>query len=461
MTEDRSFQGSATPGGRSDRHVTTVLLVLLIAFVGIAIVKPWGSQAEPAPSARLPPATVTPPPPSIQTTAPEVPSARPAASTRPAAIVRPLPVAFATSLLPVSATWTGLDWRRLAPDDPLSLVTSVLPWNRGFVAVGWVAGPPSTPVWTSADGTHWDVLPFNTSATFWPGHAVLGMAGLGTGLVALTETVEYCAEPCPLTFVLPVVAWTSPDGRTWTPRLLPPEWLAEPSGARPLFAAGPAGLVVASSGPAARLATSTDGSHWQLLPADGFPAAFELTDLRATETGYVAVGRLPAATGGDEAGSLWSSDGRQWSETPTPLPATAAGGSNVGSASPSLVVALDGVVAVERDDTTPGAARWWQSADGREWRPLPVFPPLGPTTCVGEGCGPQPNGALVGDGNRMVAARGGAHAAAWTSSNGLTWRRLRVTGDIPDEQARQAVLLPGGVLFTDGTTTWYGEAQTR
>jgi hypothetical protein len=454
VSEDRSFHGSAKPGDRNDRHVTALVLVLLLGFVGVAIAKPWGSQVEPAPSARLPRADVTPPPRSTQTAAPQVPS------TKPAANVRPLPVAFNTSLPSVSATWTGLDWRRLAPDDPLGLLTSVLPWRRGFIAVGSVAGPPSTPVWTSADGTHWDVLPFNTASTFWPGHAVIGVAELGTGLVALTETVEYCAGPCRPRFELPVVAWTSPDGRTWTPRVLPPEWLAEPSGGRPLFADGPAGLVVASSGPAARLATSTDGSHWQLLPAGGFPAGFALDDLRGTEAGYVAVGRWITADK-REAASLWSSDGRHWSENPAVLPTGSDAGPDGGFTGVSLVVAHDGTIAVERDHTTPGAARWWQSPNGRNWRPLPAFRPLGPTTCISEGCGLQPDGALVGDGTRMVAARGGADAGAWTSSDGLAWRRLRVTGDLPDEQATQAVLLPGGVLFTDGTTTWFGEAQTR
>jgi len=34
-------------------------------------------------------------------------------------------------------------------------------------------------------------------------------------------------------------------------------------------------------------------------------------------------------------------------------------------------------------------------------------------------------------------------------------------GDIPAEQAAQAVLLPDGVLFSDGTTTWFGEAVTK
>jgi len=157
--------------------------------------------------------------------------------------------------------------------------------------------------------------------------------------------------------------------------------------------------------------------------------------------------------------SLWSRDGRQWSETPTVLPTAPRAGSAVGSAGASLVVGRGGMIAVGRGVTTPGAALWWQSANGRDWRPLPAFPPLGPASCRGEGCSLQPDGALVGDGLRMVALRGGADAGTWTSSDGLAWQRLPVTGDLPNDQATQAVLLPGGVLLSDGTTTWFGEAH--
>ena len=455
MGEERSFHGTPTTGGRRERRVTALVGVLLVGFVGIAIVKPWGGPVEPAPSARLPGVDVTTPSASLQTNAPEVPSPAPSAE------VVPLPVAFTTprASASASATWTGLSWRRLAPDDPLSLVTSVVGWRGGFVAVGRIDAPPATPVWTSTDGTHWDVLPFNTPSTFWPGHAVLGIAEQGAGLGALTETVEYCADPCTLTFELPIVSWTSPDGRKWTPHVLPPEWLAEPAGQPPLVAVGPAGIVVATSGPSARLATSTDGSHWNLLPAVAFPARFALNDLHGTATGYVAVGRLMTTEGSREAASLWSSDGRHWSEVPTILSTRPVAASDVGSAGASLVVGRDGMIAVGRGVTTPGAALWWQSADGRGWRPLPAFPPLGPTACPGDNCGLQPNGALVGDGQRMVAVRGGADAGAWTSADGLAWHGLPVAGDLPNELATQAILLPGGVLLSDGTTTWFGEAQ--
>jgi hypothetical protein len=453
--EGRSFHGTPTTGGRRERRVTALLAVLLIGFVGVAIVKPWGSPVQPVPSFPPPRVDVTPPAPSLQTNGPEVPSPAPTGE------VVTLPVAFTTPLASASAsaTWTGLTWRRLAPADPLGLVTSVVGWRRGFIAVGRIDVPPSTPVWTSADGTRWDVLPADTSSTFWPGHAVLAIAGLGTGLVAITETAEYCATPCALAFELPIVSWTSPDGRRWSPHVLPPEWLAEPAGQPPLVAVGPAGLIVASSGPAARLATSTDGSDWHLVPASGFPARFALNDLQGTASGYVAIGRWMPTESRREAVSLWSRDGRQWSGTPTILPRAPHAGSDVGSAGTSLVIGLDGMIAVGRGGTTPGAALWWQSANGRDWRPLPTFPPLGTTACPGDGCGPQPNGALVGDGQRMVAVRGGPDAGAWTSSDGLAWQRLHVAGDLPSEQATQAILLPGGVLLSDGTTTWFGEAQ--
>jgi hypothetical protein len=61
----------------------------------------------------------------------------------------------------------------------------------------------------------------------------------------------------------------------------------------------------------------------------------------------------------------------------------------------------------------------------------------------------------------MVALRGGADAGVWTSFDGLTWLRLAVTGDLPSDQATQAVLLPGGVLLSDATESWLGEAITK
>src|SRR5664280_1584671 len=113
---------------RRGRWTAGLVLVLIVVFVGVAIAKPWGSPVEPAPSAAPSQADDTPRATALPTTAPEVPSAGPSAK------VVPLPVAFTTPLPPASATWTGLRWRRLAPDDPLTLVASVVNQPGGFIA---------------------------------------------------------------------------------------------------------------------------------------------------------------------------------------------------------------------------------------------------------------------------------------------------------------------------------------
>jgi hypothetical protein len=66
---------------------------------------------------------------------------------------------------------------------------------------------------------------------------------------------------------------------------------------------------------------------------------------------------------------------------------------------------------------------------------------------------------LLGDGHRLVALRAGSDGTGWVSTDGERWARLSFAGDLPDAQARQATLLPGGVLLSDGTTTWFGQAE--
>lgn len=461
-------------GGRKERRAAALVGVLVLVLIGLAIVKPWVSLDDSAPpttvaqadvsSPVVSPASPVPASPSAASAGPATTSAAPTgAPAGPSAVrtiaARPLPVSFTTSPPPTSATWTGLDWRRLAPEDPLSLVTSVVPWRRGYLAVGSQTAPPATPVWTSGEGSRWTALPFNTSATFWPGMLVLGVAARDADLVAVTETVQYCAGPCPLVFELPVVSWTSTDGRRWTPHMLPQGWLASPEGRAPLVAEGPAGLVVASGGPSARLATSADGAAWHLLPADRFPARFALDDLRGTATGYVAVGRWTTPDGGGDAAALWSRDGRTWPASPVLLSAPSAATDGPRSVLMSLAVGRDGIIAIGGDVLRPGGVTWWWSRDGRRWTTLPDFPPLGPTPCIDVGCGGQPDGTLVADGRGMLALRGGADTSAWISTDGLAWRQLTMTGDLPGAQATLASLLPGGVLLSDGATTWLGEAQ--
>lgn len=454
MSETRSFHGPPTTGGKSDRRVAGLAVVLLVAFVGVAIAKPWGAPVSPSPTTTPSAKAVALPIASLPTTASEVPSAASPSALRPSAVAT-----FTTSVPPpATAAWSALRWRRLAQDDPLTLVTSVIRWSGGFLAVGWSdIGSPTTPVWTSQDGSHWDPLPFNTSTTFWPGALVAGVAEVPTGLVVLTVSVSDCAGACSLKYG-PPQAWTSADGREWAPHVLSVGSMQDPTGSPPLLAIGPSGLVAASTGPAARLAISTDGTHWLPLPATTLPSSFVLNALVGTATGYVAAGRSMAGGFLESAVALWSGNGRRWSATPSLLPASPLGGPDVGSAVTALVVGRDGLIAVGRGVASPGASLWWSSTDGRSWALLPTFAPLGATTCTGEGCGLRPAVGLVGDGQRLLAVRGGPNAGAWQSLDGQSWQRLSVSGEIPSPDATQATLLPGGVLLTDGSTTWYGEA---
>jgi len=443
------------------RRTAGLVLVLIVVFIGVAIAKPWGS----------PPASTSQSPAPVVTLGAAVSPSPAPTGTAVLTQVAPTPVvpSIDTFAMPVpppeAATWTGIRWQRLAPDNPLRLIRSEQRWRGGYIVVGSLGpgGATTTPVWTSRDGALWTPVPFGTATTFWPGLLVVGVAEVPSGLVALTllDGSYQCGAACPAySSVLPLMSWFSPDGRSWTlntgPDLgLPSTW-KEP----PLLAAGPSGLVVASPEGPTHLATSIDGIHWRTLPAPALPAGLAIRDIVGTTTGFTAVGTMPVDADHDRAVAFQSVDGGTWTG-PYALSLTYGGAMPSWSAS-ALVAARIGLVAVGGTvSATPGAAFWWQSANGRNWQPLPSYSPLGPTTCTGEGCGSQPNGALVGDGQRMVAVRGGADAGVWTSADGLAWQRLPVTGDIPGEQATQAVMLPGGVLLSDGTITWFGEAVTK
>jgi hypothetical protein len=456
VTSGGSFDRVPVTNGPRNRRVAGLVVALLVLVIGVAIAKPWTTTV--APASPTPGVSGSPLAPSASGTTsasgPAPPSAAAVPSpASPTAIVPSAADPFETPVPPAAtATWTGLRWRVLAPDDPLSLVTSALRWRGGFIALGRQPSPlvPDTPVWTSQDGAHWTPLWFNTSTTFWPGTEVGSIAEVRGGVVAMTQLEAQS-----------VLAWTSADGHSWGCACSVP--LPAETPGPPLLAAGPTGLVAASTTTGA-LATSPDGSHWTVVPDRAHPSGFSLADLRGTATGYVAGGELNGAAAtllNGTAATLWSADGRSWVATTLPLTAPGVVLPRTGPASTvtSLVVGRSGLIAEGGWQAIPGGATlWWQSSDGRHWRLLDGYPPLGPTTCTGEGCGGQPDGVLVGDGQRMVAVRGGQDAGAWTSSDGRAWRRLSVTGDVPDGPADPAVLLPGGVLLSDGSTTWFGEA---
>ena len=447
MADGGSFYGAASAPGRRRDGLAAVAVVLIVVGIAAAIAKPWGDTGQPAASGLPGVAAVT------SSAAPSPSSAPPAPSALPTYPPRPQPVAFTTVPPPGSDTWVGLDWQRLAPNDPLGIVRTEVTWGATSVAIGDIRGTTSTTVWASTDRTHWQPLDGGTLASRWSGLTVVGLATLAGRFVAVTEMNDYLYRYLP-----PIGVWTSTDGRSWATAItLPADALDSPTGSPPLVAAGPDGLVLAASGLAARYATSSDGSHWALSPRNAFPADFALVDLEGTSKGYVALGTWMRG-GSARAAALWSADGRHWPKTPTILPTSASrSGKPASSNAVSLMVGDQGMIAAGIGGSS-GAALWWRSLDGRHWKPLQSFPPLGATKCDGANCGLQPNGALIADGDRLVAVRGGSDAAAFVSTDGHSWTALALSGDIPSAQS-QAILLPGGVLVSDGTTTWFGQGR--
>jgi hypothetical protein len=444
MTDAPSFQGG--PAARGRRDVLVVLaFVLVVAGVAVAIVKPWGDTRQPAASTK----------PALAAASPSAASATVPPDVLLTARPQQLPVAFTAPSPPGSSAWAGLSWQRLASDDPLGVVRTEVTAGGTSVAIGDIAGTTSTTVWSSTDRTHWQPLDSGTPTTFWPNLTIIGLTTLPGRFVAVSEMNDYLMQALP-----PVVAWASTDGLSWAPAdTLPVDPRSIPAGSATLVAAGANGLVVATSGLDSRLATSSDGSSWIVSAGNAFPAGFVLDDLEGSASGYVAIGSWMKGDAPTRAAALFSADGRHWPKVPTLLPTVASrSGSPAVSTALTLSVGERGMIATGLGGS-PSAALWWRSADGQRWQALPKFTPLGAANCGGSSCRLQPNGTLLGDGHRLVALRAGSDGTGWVSTDGERWARLSFAGDLPDAQARQATLLPGGVLLSDGTTTWFGQAE--
>ena len=105
----------------------------------------------------------------------------PGSTAPPAHLPHPQAVAFTTASPPRSETWAGLEWQRLATDDPLGIVRIEVTSGATSVAIGDIEGTTSTTLWASTDQTHWQPLDRETSANLPSGLTVIGLANLGGG----------------------------------------------------------------------------------------------------------------------------------------------------------------------------------------------------------------------------------------------------------------------------------------
>ena len=379
--------------------------------------------------------------------------------------------AFTTPVPPGAGTaWSGIHWRKLATDDPLAHVRSVVRWRGGFVALGAVIASgqtSSTPLWVSTDGASWHPL---DPQVFGPATVVIGVGETATGIVALTlhGGANQCdGQTTPLdcwALTPPLQAWTSSDATNWTSH--PGPGIALPSGCDgcgvdvpTLRSATPGLLVVNHNGGTewvgARAAFSRDGIAWETLPADAFPSGFAFGDVAGFRSGFTAVG----GTGGNpgRAVALSSSDGRHWATRDLP---TAGLDPQAGSTAYRIADGPDGLIVRGSNQATPGTELWWSSVSGSTWSRGAGYPPLGVWIGQGEGSGLMPNGTFLGDGERMLAYRGGDKPVAWTSSDGRSWRTIAIGGSRPTGSGT-LVLMPIGVLWIgDDGSTWFGQPAT-
>ncbi len=208
------------------------------------------------------------------------------------------------------------------------------------------------------------------------------------------------------------------------------------------------------------MALSPDGVAWETLPANTLPARFELGNVAAFDSGFVAVGQTSGDAG--RATALTSSDGRTWAKHALPVKGI---DQSAGTSASRLVVGPAGLLAFGSDGLAPGTSIWWASPDGNAWTQLAKYPPLGVWTGEAEGSGLIENGTVVGDGDRMLAYRGGKKQAGWTSLDGRTWHPLSFSGTsappVEIQASRQMIVTPVGVVWIgDDGVTWFGEPVT-
>jgi hypothetical protein len=272
--------------------------------------------------------------------------------------------------------------------------------------------------WTSSDGRTWHPAPGLPPVA---GDTVLGLAGTGTGFVAVGEHTG--AQPGP-------VVWTSSAGRPWQRWTGPARGLTARSGhVTALRWAAAEGGVVVAGGPIAGAAgqgrrpdagvwRSTDGGlTWKpvTLPAS-HGATAGLAGVAASGTGFVAV-RPGHAAGRQDAVTYQSAQGATWRYAGklTPVRRTSLQVTEVSGSSHGFVVAA----------SVRGSQVAFSSVRGRDWH----------QTAAGAGVGVA--GLTAGPGGAVVVA---GNSEPGTGAAGIRPHLILISPTAGRQQVGQAVL---------------------
>lgn len=223
-------------------------------------------------------------------------------------------------------------------------------------------------------------------------------------------------------------AWTSPDGATWLIHSMGMSGFTFPVA----MAAGADGTVVAvgRSGRVPVAWTSADGIAWQehpvpVLGAEG--VAERMTAIVAAGHGYVAGGSVGPELFERHARFWTSVNGADWRPVPDDPAAFANAEVRAIARSAGGFVAV-GVVGTAQE---PTGAVAWTSPDGVTWRRVDDSSFVGG---IAVSVVAAPSGDLVAVGSDLARRE----AVAWTSPDGLQWARA------PSEASRQ---WPGGYAW--------------
>ena len=307
----------------------------------------------------------------------------------------------------------------------------VTAWARGYLGRG--AGTAAA--WSSSDGRAW---------TPWPD----GLLGLGSGGARLVGFAP-CRDQA-LAIIAPgdgLIAARTADGRSWLTSRVVAATDAILSFAS--VAGGPSGAVVAPAR-GTTLQVTTDCSTWTAVKIDT-PADTIITGVAAFGSGFVAVG-MASPTSNPRAAAWWSSDGLAWNMAPV-LNSAGLGFATAPAVGASGLVAL---LAVPGDTT--GNMTLYSSTDGKSW-----FPGEWEGTTFTK---QNPDGTwsaaltFIGDG-RHILAYGPPHGDTtkpveyWVTTDGSGWQKLPLSGagaatvSSPDTAGQYPpALLHDGILFT-------------
>lgn len=247
----------------------------------------------------------------------------------------------------------GQTWHSQAGFGPDSRINNLSVGPAGVLALG--AQDANARSWFSTDGLTWSAAPASAATTPAKGHTVRmnAAASTGSGWLAVGEEDVSCEVDCDSSTAVRADVWTS-----------------------------------------------SDGLHWTLQPGSDALVKSAMTGVVRGRPGYVAVGGAPD------------------------------------SAKPT---------------TGSGHAVVWVSTDGRNWSRIQDAPIFDATGEIDPGLDVSAS-AIATDGSHFVAVGEGASqdlttAVAWWSDDGRTWQRA--SGErFPNGQLFQVASVPGGYLGT-------------